>query len=64
MHAHSAKILPEARLHQRPGGSIERLARRLEHGMHDWRRRVGRVPNGGALERLAFLAAPLALAAA
>jgi hypothetical protein len=32
--------------------------------MHDWRRCVGRVSGGSALERLAFLAAGFALAAA
>jgi hypothetical protein len=42
MHPYIAKIVPEARFEEGPGGWIERFAWRVEHIMHDRRRLAGR----------------------
>ena len=37
MHSHPAEVMPEMRLHERPGLVVERLAGRAQDLMHNWR---------------------------
>jgi hypothetical protein len=62
VNAHLAEVVPEARFHESTGGRVERLARRAQDFVHDWRHGRAGAADRPPLQAHAVLLAALALA--